>query len=119
MDRYIGRGEKLTKARKYSDDDRLSIAATLMVDIFDEYRRAISKFPDFNSAHEGYAVLLEEVDELWDEIKNNKKPGAYERMRVEATQVGAMALRFLVMLEEMKNVDGTKSEEISEDRNNE
>ena len=36
-----------------------------------------------------------------------------------ATQVGAMALRFLVMLEEMKNVDGTKSEEISEDRNNE
>ena len=84
-------------------EDLLPVAATLMVDIFDEYRRAISKFPDFNSAHEGYAVLLEEVDELWDEIKNNKKPGAYERMRVEATQVGAMALRFLVMLKEMKN----------------
>ena len=67
-----------------------------------EYRRAISQFPPFHSAHEGYAILLEEVDELWDEIKGNKKPGAYERMRKEAIQVGAMALRFLVMLDEMK-----------------
>ena len=62
-------------------------------------------FPPFHSAHEGYAVLLEEVDELWDEIKGNKKPGAYERMRKEAIQVGAMVLRFLVMLDEM-DTDG-------------
>ena len=73
--------------------------------IYVEYRKAISQFPPFHSAHEGYAVLLEEVDELWDEIKGNKKPGAYERMRKEAIQVGAMALRFLVTLDEM-NADG-------------
>ena len=73
--------------------------------IYVEYRKAISQFPPFHSAHEGYAVLLEEVDELWDEIKGNKKPGAYERMRKEAIQVGAMVLRFLVMLDEM-DTDG-------------
>ena len=66
-----------------------------------EYDRAISLFSDFKSPHEGYAILLEEVEELWDEIKHDKKPGAYDRMRTEATQVGAMALRFLVMLDEM------------------
>ena len=71
--------------------------------IYTEYRKAISQFPPFHSAHEGYAILLEEVDELWDEVKGNKKPGAYERMEKEAIQVGAMALRFLVMLDEMKN----------------
>ena len=73
--------------------------------IYVEYRKAISQFPPFHSAHEGYAVLREEVDELWDEIRGNKKPGAYERMRKEAIQVGAMALRFLVMLDEM-DTDG-------------
>ncbi len=84
-------------------NDIFPIEHAIIMDIFDEYMRAISKFPDFNSAHEGYAVLLEEVDELWDEIKNDKKPNAHDRMRVEATQVGAMALRFLVMLKKMKD----------------
>jgi hypothetical protein len=27
----------------------------------------------FNSAHEGYAVLKEEVDELWAEVKENER----------------------------------------------
>lgn len=57
-----------------------------------EYLRARTKFPPMNSAHEGYAVLLEEVDELWDEIKH----GGPERAREEAIQVGAMALAILV-----------------------
>lgn len=43
-------------------------------------------------AHEGYAILLEEVDELWDEVK--KKNPDKERMRKEAIQIGAMALAF-------------------------
>ena len=33
----------------------------------DEVLRAKRKFPnDFVNAHEGYATILEEVDELWD-----------------------------------------------------
>ena len=61
-------------------------------DIQDEVNRARSKFPDFHSAHEGYAVIKEELDELWDEIKQN---GGNERMKAEAIQVAAMAIRFI------------------------
>lgn len=60
-----------------------------------ELRQARSKFKPFNSAHEGYAVLLEEVDELWAEVKRNQSVRSVERMRKEAIQVAAMALRFV------------------------
>ena len=54
---------------------------------------AQGNFEDFNSAHEGYAVLKEEVDELWDEIKKKKRNAS--NMKKEANQVAAMAIRFI------------------------
>lgn len=60
--------------------------------IFIEYDKAVEKFDPFHSAHEGYAVLKEEVDELWDEIKKGQNKN---RMREEALQVVAMAIRFI------------------------
>ncbi|MCL4435792.1 MAG: hypothetical protein M1503_11530 [Thaumarchaeota archaeon] len=42
-------------------------------DIGSEYHRAYNKFGDFSSLHEGYAVLLEEVEELWAEIKKKRE----------------------------------------------
>ena len=50
------------------------------------------------SAHEGYAVLLEEVDELWDEVKKNPSKYAHrdKDMRKEAIQIAAMAIRFVL-----------------------
>lgn len=57
-----------------------------------EYLRARTKFPKFNSAHEGYAVMLEEVEEMWEAIKKNDIIHA----RAEAVQVAAMALAFLM-----------------------
>lgn len=57
-----------------------------------ELHAAQAKFGPFASAHEGYAVLLEEVDELWHEVKH----GSIDRQREEAVQVAAMALRFLI-----------------------
>ena len=51
--------------------------------------------PKFNSAHEGYAVLKEEVDELWDEIKISKTFDANLIMVKEAVQVAAMAIKFI------------------------
>lgn len=64
--------------------------------IIRELERAESKFGPFHNSHEGYAVLLEEVDELWDAIKANDK----EHAKKEAVQVAAMALRFLLNLYE-------------------
>lgn len=59
-----------------------------------ELRKALDKHAAFNSAHEGYAVVLEELDELWGEVK--KQQYDYEALSVEAAQVGAMALRFII-----------------------
>jgi hypothetical protein len=52
----------------------------------------------FNSTHEGYAVLKEEVDELWDEIKHGEKRNAETHkynIKKEAIQVAAMACRII------------------------
>lgn len=62
-------------------------------EISEELDRARKKFPAFNSAHEGYAVILEELDELWIEIRT--KSGTKESRRKEAIQVAAMAARFI------------------------
>ncbi len=68
--------------------------AGIITEVLDELERASEKFDPFASAHEGYAVLLEEVDEL----KNEVFWGTPERQREEAIQVAAMALRFLIDL---------------------
>ena len=64
-----------------------------------ELERAQQRFPPFHSHHEGYAVIREEMDELWDEIKQSKSLRAAKLVRLEAVQVAAMALRFLVNLQ--------------------
>lgn len=68
--------------------------------IADELARARrSHRGSFASAHEGFAVLLEEVEELKAEVfKGGTQKRSLSRMRQEATQVGAMAARFLVDL---------------------
>ena len=68
----------------------------------DELERATKEFGNFNSPHEGYAVMLEEVEELWDEIKASK--GTNDRILTEAVQVAAMAVRFLVDLGDEKDI---------------
>jgi len=85
-------------------------------EVLDELESAEEKFGPFNSAHEGYAVILEELDELWEAVKINpitlpvhssplsiysEEAEAYrhkkhqQMMREEAIQVAAMAIRFV------------------------
>lgn len=66
-----------------------------LCDIKYEYLTARGRFPKFNTAHEGFAVLKEEVDELWDEVKSNNREAA----KGEALQVAAMALAFILEIE--------------------
>lgn len=66
----------------------------LLEEIKEEYKYAVVHFDEFNSAHEGYAVIKEELDELWDEVK--KKCNSKKKMRKEALQIAAMGMRFIV-----------------------
>lgn len=75
-------------------------------DILKEFDRASELYGSFHSAHEGYAILLEEMDELWDEVKKHRSPENYQRMMEEAVQVGAMALRFIVDMNTLKDKEG-------------
>lgn len=59
-----------------------------------EIHTACDAWPEFNSAHEGFAVLAEEVDELWDHVKTNQKRRDLAAMRKEAIQIAAVAIRF-------------------------
>lgn len=70
------------------------IEKVIIKDIIEEYKQAISKHGPMASAHEGYAVIKEEVDELWDEIK--KKHPDPANLREEAIQIAAMGIRFVV-----------------------
>lgn len=61
-----------------------------------ELVEAMNTYPPMNSAHEGWAVIREEVDELWDEVKAKQGQRDVEKMRKEAIQVAAMAMRFVI-----------------------
>jgi hypothetical protein len=75
---------------------RGSIGGDAICDAIGELQTATSNWPAFNSAHEGFAVLREEVDELWDHVKTNQKRRDLVKMRKEAIQIAAMALRFAI-----------------------
>ena len=61
--------------------------------VYQEFMRARKLHNQFNTAHHGYAVILEELDELWTEVKTSD--ASREAMRREAIQVAAMAVRFI------------------------
>ena len=64
----------------------------------DELERALKLHGEFRSLHEGYAVLLEEVDELWDEIKKKRSIRDNQKMNQEALQVAAMAVKLMMLV---------------------
>lgn len=68
--------------------------ATIALEAARELDAARILHAPMHSAHEGYAVLLEEVEELWEEVKKREPDVA--AMRHEAIQVAAMALRFVM-----------------------
>ena len=75
---------------------QLSVA---LREIESEVLRAKKMFPvNFHNQHEAYAVILEEVDELWDEIKKNQKNYDLLAQRKEATQAAAILVRLMAEL---------------------
>ncbi len=70
----------------------------LVQDVIAELTTACDNYPKFNSPHEGYAILLEETNELWDLVKVKQSKHDLAHMRLECIQIAAMALRFALDL---------------------
>lgn len=68
-----------------------------------ELYRASESFGPFNSAHEGWAVIHEEMEELWAEVMKKQSQRSKEKMREEAIQIAAMAVRFIIDLCPVEN----------------
>lgn len=63
-----------------------------------ELDRSIRLHGAYNSAHEGWAVIFEELDELWEEVRKKRSKRCKAAMRRETAQVAATAMRFMLDL---------------------
>ena len=86
--------ELLAEAKRHFTPESNEKLDRILADVRAEYLRASKKFGAFNSTHEGYGVIAEEFDEMWDEIKANNSADACK----ESIQVAAMATRFIMDL---------------------
>lgn len=82
---------RVTAEAERAGSDPLNQAAILAVA---EARQSAAKWPAYNSAHEGFGVLLEEVDELKAHVWARQPKRDLAAMRAEAQQIAAVALRF-------------------------
>lgn len=70
------------------------MTAALFRDLVDaELDRIRVLFQRYNSAHEAYGLLLEEVEEFKDEVFKKREERSPEQMLAELVQVGAVAHR--------------------------
>lgn len=58
-----------------------------------ELRVARTKHGPMSSHHEAYAVILEELDEYWEEVRKRRSERDPQAMRAELVQIAAMAAR--------------------------
>ena len=70
------------------------VVHSLLAEVGKELFKAEAKHAPMNSAHEGYSVIREEMDELWDEVKQDT--GGTPNARKEAIQIAAMAVRYVL-----------------------
>lgn len=70
---------------------RVTIGAGFPGLVARELAKAREKHRGPASPHEGYAILLEEVDEFWDEVKR-QKPDPIQMLK-ELAQIGVVAQR--------------------------
>lgn len=72
---------------------------TFLSGVADELAIAQSKHPPLHSAHEGFAVILEEVDELKAEVWRKPAERNKTALRQELIQIAAMCARMAADLD--------------------
>lgn len=82
--------------RRYRENEKV------LDDMIAEIEYAEKRFPGgYHSSHEGYAILAEELDELWEEVK--KKSRNYKNEYKEAAHVACVAVRYMMMCRKKDN----------------
>ena len=93
----------------------------------EELARANNTYPQFSSFHEGWAVILEEMEEaeerltdakqdlslVWWMIKNNEDPRKTEiikRLKNDATQLAAEAIQVMAMCLKLERMGETSDD---------
>lgn len=61
-----------------------------------EVRRAEKLHPPINSLHEGYAVIAEELDEFWEQVRRKASDRDPVAVRTELIQTAAMCVRTIL-----------------------
>lgn len=64
-----------------------------------EHSRAVNNHVSLHSLHEGYAVILEELDELWDQVRKRDGDRDNAAILAELVQIAAMAARTAIDLD--------------------
>lgn len=72
---------------------------TLCSVLGDELARAERHGKTFASLHEAYAVMFEELNEVWDIAKQKRKDRKPEELRKELIQCAAMAIKAIRSME--------------------
>lgn len=86
----------MSKRNHISKTEALRKLDGVLAEVRAEVERAIEKHGLIASAHEGYAVILEEADELFDEVKADR--GYQESARTEAKQIACTAVKYILSL---------------------
>lgn len=68
----------------------------LLKEVEHELLCAQAQYPGFHSLHEAYAVVAEEMDELWEHVRKKKSHEVGASGRGECIQIAAMALRAIM-----------------------
>jgi len=91
------------EAKHVLDEQQYGVGIDVLSAIVAEMGRARRHGERFSSLHEAYAVILEELDEVW-EITRKKRCNRNElELRKEFIQIAAMALK---AVESMSNFTG-------------
>ncbi len=71
----------------------------ILLEVEQEDYLAMAMHEPMNSVHEAYAIILEELEEFWQEVRKRKNKRDIRNMRKELIQIAAMAIRTIYDLQ--------------------
>ena len=90
----LPQGELTRAVHRELSPESHALLDSLLDELRGEIYDAVATHGPMSSPHEGKAVIEEELDELWDEIKADR--GKTGLARAEALQIAAMGLRYII-----------------------